>query len=196
MVKQERAVRTRRALIRAGAEAFATEGFVTASLTAISRRAGVSTGALHFHFESKKALARAVEHEAAQAVGRITREAVELDGGALESVMTATHALMGRIADDLVVRAGFALSDDLDPGEEVSARQKWQRWIEETVQRAERDGQLTEGVSAQAAAAALVAVTVGLEVLGRADPAWLAAERVAAVWDFCCGPVKQTLCAD
>ncbi|MEU9443066.1 ScbR family autoregulator-binding transcription factor [Streptomyces sp. NPDC048304] len=198
MVKQERAVRTRRALIRAGAEAFAAEGFVPASLTTISRRAGVSTGALHFHFESKRALARAVEDEAAQAVGEITRDAVELGGGALQSLMTATHALMSRIADDLVVRAGFALCDGLAPEEEkrVSARQEWQRWVEETVRWAERDGQLAEGVPAAAVAAALVAVTVGLEVLGRADPAWLAADRVAAVWDLCCGSEKQTVRAD
>ncbi|MEV5878578.1 ScbR family autoregulator-binding transcription factor [Streptomyces sp. NPDC052101] len=196
MVKQERAVRTRLALIRAGAEAFAAEGYVSASLTTISRRAGVSTGALHFHFENKLALARAVEDEAARTVGRIAREAADRHGGALEALMTATHALMSRIADDTVVRAGFVLCDDLAAEEGVSARQEWQRWIEETVQRAERDGRLARGVSAKAAAATVVALTVGLEVLGRADPEWLATERIAAVWDFCCGTAKQTLRAD
>ena len=72
MVKQERALRTRRALVRAAAEVFAGEGFAPASLTAISRRAGVSNGALHFHFPNKKALARAVEEEALETVRGIT----------------------------------------------------------------------------------------------------------------------------
>ena len=61
MVKQERAARTRQALIQAAAEVFAEEGFVTASLSTISRRAGVSNGALHFHFANKGMLADAVE---------------------------------------------------------------------------------------------------------------------------------------
>ncbi|GAA2522572.1 TetR family transcriptional regulator [Streptomyces longisporus] len=56
MVKQERATRTRRALIQA-AESFVGEGYVPASLPVISERAGVSKGALLFHFESKGARA-------------------------------------------------------------------------------------------------------------------------------------------
>ncbi len=79
MVKQERALRTRRALIHAGAQAFADEGFTAASLTAISRAAGVSNGALHFHFENKMALARAVEEEALAALRQQAAKRVALE---------------------------------------------------------------------------------------------------------------------
>ncbi|MFD7349969.1 TetR family transcriptional regulator, partial [Streptomyces sp. NPDC059876] len=76
MVKQDRAARTRQSLIRAGAEVYAREGFAPASLSVISRRAGVGNGALHFHFHfhfaSKRALARAVGDEAARTVRRST----------------------------------------------------------------------------------------------------------------------------
>ena len=78
MVKQERAARTRQALVRAAAQVFAQDGFVLASLTSISKKAGVSNGALHFHFESKQALARAVEEEAVAVVRAIVAPA---DGG-------------------------------------------------------------------------------------------------------------------
>lgn len=61
MAKQERAVRTRESLIRSAAETFYREGFAVASLSVISAQAGVSSGALHFHFASKAALADAVE---------------------------------------------------------------------------------------------------------------------------------------
>ncbi|MFH8476431.1 TetR family transcriptional regulator [Streptomyces sp. NPDC018000] len=66
----------------AAAEMFAREAFAPASLTAISRRAGVSNGALHFHFENKKVLARAVEEEAIRTVRGIARKALGgQDGG-------------------------------------------------------------------------------------------------------------------
>ncbi|MFE6134365.1 TetR family transcriptional regulator, partial [Streptomyces sp. NPDC056437] len=61
MKQQERAVRTRRALVHSAAEAFQQHGYVQARLAQISADAGVSPGALHFHFENKAALARAVQ---------------------------------------------------------------------------------------------------------------------------------------
>src|SRR5258705_4564694 len=67
MVNQERAARTKRNLIRSAAEVFEREGYAAASLTVISSQAGVSNGALHFHFASKEDLAREVEGAAADA---------------------------------------------------------------------------------------------------------------------------------
>lgn len=59
MTKQDRAVRTRLALIRSAAEQFEARGYVRASLAEISAGAGVSSGALHFHFANKAAVAEA-----------------------------------------------------------------------------------------------------------------------------------------
>ncbi|NEE26311.1 TetR family transcriptional regulator, partial [Streptomyces sp. SID7982] len=60
MTKQERATRTRQALIRSAAVVFEQHGYAQARLVLISSGAGVSTGALHFHFENKAAVAEAV----------------------------------------------------------------------------------------------------------------------------------------
>ncbi|MFF9335577.1 ScbR family autoregulator-binding transcription factor [Streptomyces albogriseolus] len=182
MVKQERALRTRQALIRAGAELFAREGFVAASLSTISGEAGVSNGALHFHFESKRALARAVEDEALARLRLVIEESLGRDGRALPALVDATYGLVDRIAEDVVVRAGFELGDDPGRGESASLRREWQHWVEETVRRAERDGWLTRGVSADDAATVVVAATVGFEVLGGEEAAWLSQERVAGLW--------------
>ncbi len=57
MSKQERAERTRRALIKSAAAVFEEYGYAQARLALISTGAGVSTGALHFHFENKAAVA-------------------------------------------------------------------------------------------------------------------------------------------
>jgi AcrR family transcriptional regulator len=182
MVKQERALRTRQALIRAGAELFAREGFVAASLSTISRAAGVSNGALHFHFENKKALAQAVEDEALATLRQIIQEALDRDGRALPVLVDATYSLVSRIADDTVVRAGFELGDDPGRGEGPLLRREWQYWVEEMVERAERDGWLAPGISADDAATAVVAATVGFEVLGAEDKAWLSEGRVKGFW--------------
>ncbi|MPY49955.1 TetR/AcrR family transcriptional regulator [Streptomyces sp. K1PN6] len=182
MVKQERAARTRRALIRAAAEVFAEEGYVSASLAAISKRAGVSNGALHFHFDNKKALAQAVEEEAVRVVRRITGEPPGGDTCALQQVVDSTHHLMRRIADDAIVRAGFELCADPASRAGCSLRWEWWRWIEDVLQRAQREGGLAEDISVENVAALIVAVTVGFEVLGVSDREWLSERRVTGFW--------------
>lgn len=182
MVKQERAARTRQALIRAGAEVFAREGFARASLTTISRQAGVSNGALHFHFATKQALTQAIMAQALEAVRRIVQDAGAGDGGPLQALVEATHQLMNRIGHDVVVRAGFGLSDDPLGGQGPVLRREWQHWVEEVLRRAEEDGHLGREVSAEDAAVAVVAATVGLEVLGGTDRTWLSPEKVTRLW--------------
>lgn len=185
MVKQERAARTRRALVQAAAEVFAQDGFVLASLTSISKRAGVSNGALHFHFESKQALARAVEDEANAVVRAIATPARAGGPDALQRLIDATHDLMGRLDQDVVVRAGFELGSG-PPRRDGAAdlRGQWQSWVEEVLKDAEREGILAEGVSAAEASITVVAATVGFEQLGADDRTWMSAATLVQFWDL------------
>ncbi|MEU3722224.1 ScbR family autoregulator-binding transcription factor [Streptomyces sp. NPDC031705] len=59
-VKQDRAVRTRRAILEAAAVVFEEHGYDAAKLSDIVNIAKVTKGALYFHFESKEGLAQAV----------------------------------------------------------------------------------------------------------------------------------------
>ncbi|MFF4361138.1 ScbR family autoregulator-binding transcription factor [Streptomyces sp. NPDC001604] len=183
MVKQERAARTRRALIQAAAETFAGEGYVLASLPVISERAGVSKGALHFHFESKDALARAVEDEAARAVGRII-DAAQLRPGLtrLELLADVMRRLMACMAGDAVVRAGFRMDGDLTRKGSRAFSRRWQAWVGEVLRQAERDGELAEGVTSRAMTTTVVAATAGLRVLAASDETWRSAARVDQVF--------------
>ncbi len=183
MVKQERAARTRQALIRAAAEAFAEEGFGPTSLSRISRLAGVSNGALHFHFGTKESLADAVGQEAAARVLRVMATAEAADDG-LRALVDATHALMALLADDIVVRAGFELSGEPFGGVGVELRRHWQQWIEDLLVRVGLEGGLAEGVSPEKAAPVIVAATVGFEVLGCRDPEWLSEQKITCFWDL------------
>ncbi|WP_406134668.1 ScbR family autoregulator-binding transcription factor [Streptomyces sp. NBC_01089] len=184
MVKQERAQRTRTSLIHAAAEVFAQEGYAPASLTTISRRAGVSNGALHFHFANKQSLAQAVEDEAVASVARIIRAARPAGGCVLQALVEATYELMSRLADDIVVRAGFGLGSDRARAGGSGPRRDWERWVGEMLRLAEQEGRLAEGVSGRSATHAVVATTVGLEVLGGEDPEWLSRRRIAGIWEL------------
>lgn len=55
-IKQERAKKTREALVRAAAKVFAERGFEGAQTPDIAAAAGVSTGALYRYFKDKRAL--------------------------------------------------------------------------------------------------------------------------------------------
>ncbi|MFJ2675965.1 ScbR family autoregulator-binding transcription factor [Streptomyces sp. NPDC087525] len=185
MVTQDRAARTRRSLIRAAAEIFAVEGFVPASLTMISRRAGVSNGALHFHFKSKEALAGAVEEEAARELRLITECRDHGEAPALQLLIDATHALMLRLDEDVVVQAGFELSGERSRLGGIELRRQWRRWTEDILQRASSGGELAPGVAPDIAAATLLATTVGFEVLGARDgKEWISGPTLARFWEL------------
>lgn len=182
--RQERAARTRELVMRAGAEVFAEEGFVSARVSVISQRAGVTPGAFHFHFANKQALARAVEAAALVALHRITREAGEAYEGALRQLVGAGHGLMRALEQDVIVRAGFQL---VGPApwrtEPLDLRSAWQSWVEALLGAARREGSLADGVSAAGASVAVIAATVGFAVLGMKESHWCSQEALSQYWE-------------
>ncbi|WP_406444933.1 ScbR family autoregulator-binding transcription factor [Streptomyces sp. NBC_01613] len=60
MARQARAIQTRKSILLAAAAVFDERGFGTATITEIIARAGVTKGALYFHFSSKEELALGV----------------------------------------------------------------------------------------------------------------------------------------
>ncbi len=182
MAKQERAMRTREALIRAAAESFDQDGFTVASLTRISSRAGVSSGALHFHFASKAALADAVEEAAAMVLRAIAHDADRPGSSRLQHLVDATHRLAEALRDDVVLRAGFELSGETARVPRTDLRLSWRDRVERQVRRCEETGELRAGVTAGRVVSAVVAATVGFEVLGVRNRAWLAPGTIAEFW--------------
>ncbi|MEU5536913.1 ScbR family autoregulator-binding transcription factor [Streptomyces sp. NPDC020362] len=182
MVKQVRAARTRQALVLAAAEAFAHDGYARASLPAISKRAGVSAGALHFHFPSKDALAGEIESVAARRVEELAERCRSAGGSALGVLVAAIRQLVVTFATDPVVRAGFALSGDLSRDGGATVLDRWHGWVRDVVVEAQRTGELTDGVSPDGVAVAVVAATVGFEALGSRDRDWLSKERMVEFW--------------
>ncbi|MEV5972517.1 ScbR family autoregulator-binding transcription factor [Streptomyces sp. NPDC051921] len=183
MAKQERAIRTRNALVESAAALFDREGFEVASLATISARAGVSSGALHFHFPSKAALADAVVAAAGDRLVRITREREALP---LQTLIDASHELVQGLRADPVLRAGFVLGAGGAERARVSQdlRRQWREWVEAVVARSERAGLLAPDVTASDVSAAVVAVAAGHAALGQQDPRWLERAPLTRFWAF------------
>lgn len=100
----DRSAATRAALVRAGRELFAEQGFAATSRDQIAERAGVTRGALYHHFESKVAVAAAVVAELEdELVERVVTAAAEA-----EDVRTQLHlacrAYMEAAADPTIAR--------------------------------------------------------------------------------------------
>lgn len=110
MAEQVRAIRTRQTILMAAAQVFESRGFQAATIAEILKIAGVTKGALYFHFQSKDDLAEGVLAEQDQ---RIT---VPERASKLQEVadMAMLHAY--RLQNDPLVRAGVRLSMDQQPG--------------------------------------------------------------------------------
>ncbi|WP_236244281.1 ScbR family autoregulator-binding transcription factor [Streptomyces sp. CC210A] len=190
MSKQERAERTRRALIKSAAAVFEEYGYAQARLALISTGAGVSTGALHFHFENKAAVAAAVETEASRALGSAYRAVRRPARGGraasppLQALTDAAHALAHLLRRDTVTRAGFRLSCDTTRTGEVDLRREWQYFVQQMLAEAAGEGSLAAGVNRRDMAAAVVAATIGFEVLGRGNQEWLSRSSVTGFWQL------------
>lgn len=115
MARQDRAERTRNAILDAAAEVFEKRGFSGASLSDILTRAGVTKGALYFHFASKEELAHAIIEEQ----WNIDAPDVETATSPMQGVIDVCHAfglslcanIRVRASNRLVTEANFAQPD-------------------------------------------------------------------------------------
>ncbi|MFD6185707.1 TetR family transcriptional regulator [Streptomyces goshikiensis] len=135
-------MRTRNALIRAAASEFDTAGYDGTSLSRISGAAGMSIGAVTFHFPSKTELADAVQEE-----GRaVTEEALNSRSAenlpALRMVVDLTLELARLMDEEPAVRAAIRLSRER-PGT-GSWSDVWLPTVRELLDRAYETGQLRE----------------------------------------------------
>ncbi|MDI3408235.1 ScbR family autoregulator-binding transcription factor [Streptomyces cavernicola] len=195
MNQQERAARTQSALIRSAAELFERHGYEKASLNDISSGAGVSRGALHFHFDTKADVAGAVEDAAARAL-RDAVDSLPPGGGALQDLTDLSHRLVELLLWDVVVRAGFLLSCDAGQRARVDLCRDWETYVHEFVARAAEEKCLAPGVQPEGVVNAVVAATVGLVVLSRTDKEWLAGRRHTGLWKLLLDTVADPRTAD
>lgn len=115
MPKQERAERTRLAILEAAAAEFDEYGYEGARLDRIVERTGATKGAVYFHFRSKIDIARAL---VAQKYTNWPVIVAEVTGSGLRGLAAAeelTQRVGAVFAKDVRVRAAMKLSQSVLP---------------------------------------------------------------------------------
>lgn len=98
--RTERGRKTLRKLLDAAAREFAENGFYDASISAITRRAGVALGTFYIYYESKDAIFRALVTDMSERVGAAARDALAPGMDALEIERAALEAFLGFAAEN------------------------------------------------------------------------------------------------
>ncbi|TWV55866.1 TetR family transcriptional regulator [Streptomyces misionensis] len=179
MAQQERAVRTRRAVLEAAAAVFAERGYAAATIAEILNRAGVTKGALYFHFDSKAALARGVLQEQISTEYHVPRELK------LQEWVDAGMTLADRLPREPLLLAGVRLSADLR-GRSVFGS-AWPAWAEFTAARlteAKARGEVLPHVVPEESAQVFLGAWTGVQLVSQALADWADLdERMAALFD-------------
>ncbi|KRV49714.1 hypothetical protein AQ490_18565 [Wenjunlia vitaminophila] len=180
-------MRTREAVLRAAGEAFAQNGFLGTSMSDILQRAGVTKGALYFHFSSKEELAFAVVAAQKAAVTRLAEEEAAKEVPPLQAVVATTTRWARAVQSDPVVRAGVRLVAEQGAYQRPMSRPygQWEDVLTQLLQRAQDSGQLGEGANPREAAELIVAALTGATIVAQAThgPCDLP-QRVEAMWQL------------
>lgn len=120
-IRVERAQATRRQLVTAATDLFATRGYEATSIEAVLDAAGVSRGALYHHFEDKRALFDAVlDNVEAELAEHVTAEAMKVSDPA-QALRAGCLSWLRQIRNPVVRR--ICLVD-------APAVLGWERWRE------------------------------------------------------------------
>lgn len=183
---QARSERTRRRLVRAGAQMFNRSGYASATLGQIAEAAGMTKGALYFHFASKDGLADAVQEQGHAVLRAFVREQRRADVPPVQSLIDITHWLAWTLHDDPVVRASFRITNECT-WRRPAVTDFHQAWINEVlrlIDRAREAGELRDHTSVDGPETLLSAAVCGVAVLsGNGVPYPELRRRVGALWD-------------
>jgi TetR/AcrR family transcriptional regulator, acrAB operon repressor len=104
------AAETRRALLRAALGVFSQRGYSATTLEQVARAAGVTRGAVYWHFESKAALYRALLQEYGDRAGPIMQRAAAEGGDFLAICGRILAHLLASLEEDPELRAVMELT--------------------------------------------------------------------------------------
>lgn len=176
---------TRLALLQSAALLFDEHGYAGTSVSAVARGAGLTSGALYFHFGGKENLALAVVEEHFASWPPIIERVLALPGTALEHVVLLSFEVARAFRDDVMVRAGSRLWTERR-GINVAMPRPFVGWIETMagmLARARAEGDIGAGVEPEPAASVLVCAFFGTHIVSDAlDGREEIEERVTQMW--------------
>lgn len=177
MAKQERAVRTRRAILDAASELFNEVGYEATTIGALLARIDVTRGGLYFHFTTKEQLARAVLDEA------VTLEGVRPQAFKLQEWVDIALLLAHRVPREPILRASIRLS--VDPVSRRLFGTRWPDWIEVghgLLVEARDKGELLPHVDPDEIARLLVGAWTGVQLVTEVLPERTLSEEISSLF--------------
>ena len=169
MAQQERAVRTREAVLTAAGMAFAESGFLGTSMADIFARAGVTKGALYFHFASKEELANAVIAGEEEAASQIVKDVLSTDAPPLQKAIDITFRWAMEIQSNPIARAGVRLIIEQGTYTEPM-REPYLQWADIMVDllgSAQERGELERTVDTKGMAEFVVSAFTGAQIVSQ-----------------------------
>ncbi|MCK7627157.1 TetR/AcrR family transcriptional regulator [Streptomyces sp. RS10V-4] len=151
-------------ILEAAASVFDELGFDRATIAEILARAGVTKGALYFHFPSKEELALAVLHEQVLDIS-VRPQAIKL-----QEFVDAGQVLAYRLRHDPIQRGAARLaieqgSNHLDRKQSMTA---WSAFVEGLLNEAKARGEMLESVNVRDTAELFVGAFAGLQMMSKA----------------------------
>ncbi|MCX5338455.1 MULTISPECIES: ScbR family autoregulator-binding transcription factor [unclassified Streptomyces] len=187
MARQDRAIRTRQAILVAAAKVFDDVGYDAATISEILKGAGVTKGALYFHFTSKEELAQAVLAEQVRALPPVSVPPLKLQQAVDEALLLTQ--LLQKETGDPIIRGSVSLTTDPAVGaaglDQKIPMQLWIDYSKSLFAEAKAAGELLPHVDLESIARLSVGAFTGVQMLSnimenRADMM----ERVCDLYRF------------
>ncbi|MER8221942.1 ScbR family autoregulator-binding transcription factor [Streptomyces sp. NPDC094143] len=178
MPRQERALRTRALLLRSAAECIKEYGYDGSSTTDVLRRAGVTRGALYFHFPSKEALADAIVEYQRPLLRSLPGDC------SLQSAIDLTLSYARALQQDVILQAAVRLATEETSYQPGTRPYLWSRQsVADLLHQARNKGELLPHTDPDEIAVLVVGAFTGIQLLsqlscGRADLLF----RVCVLW--------------
>ncbi|MEE1930420.1 ScbR family autoregulator-binding transcription factor [Streptomyces sp. TRM 70351] len=178
MAKQERAIRTRRTVLEAAAKVFGARGYEATTIAEIIEQAGVTKGALYFHFPSKRALADAITSNQTMGVTNVP------DGSPLQWVIDLCHSVAYGLQKDPLLQAGTRIAvETLFDDSPMNPFRAWADVLTTSLREGQRQGEVLPHVDPRRTAELIVGSYTGVQLFSmaktnRAD----LRERITELW--------------
>ena len=159
--------RTRRRLLDAGFQEVYERGYQSADLDAVLGRAGVTKGALYYHFENKEALGHAIVEEV---IGNLTRQKWHIPLQTGNPIDTLIHIVHTTSTDAPEIRRGCPfnnLSQEMSPLDEGFRKRlakiltDWQDAMADALRRGQREGTVRNNIEPDDEATFVIALYEG-----------------------------------
>lgn len=188
MTRQARAIATREAIVQGAGIVFGEVSYATATLQDVIAHAGVTQGALYFHFDSKLDLAGEVirqQHELSmRAAGRFADE----DLPRLDALILLSGELARQIRREPIVQGGLRLTTESGQLFPDHSRGPYLDWIESTehfLRGAAVEGRLRADLDIRAMARYVISAFTGVQVVSRSLTGWADfVDRLEEMWQL------------